>query len=51
MREPEHRGFVGRGRIAHIEPRDEPIELRLGQRIRALVLDRVLGRDHEERLG
>ena len=29
----------------------EPVELRSGKRVRALVLDRVLGRDHEERTG
>ena len=30
---------------------EEAVELRLGQRERALLLDRVLGRDQEERLG
>ena len=34
------------------EPRlqEEPVELRLGEREDALELDRVLGREHEERL-
>src|SRR5258705_134837 len=31
-------------------PDEEAVELRLGQRERALVLDRVLGRQHEERV-
>ena len=36
-------------RVADAEPQQEPVELRLGQRIRALVLDRVLRREHDER--
>ncbi len=32
----------------HVE--HEPVELRLGQRIRPFLLDRVLRRQHEERL-
>src|SRR5262245_30853247 len=36
-------------RIADLDLEHEAIELRLGQRIRALLLDRVLGREHEER--
>jgi hypothetical protein len=31
--------------------RKKPVELRLGERERALVLDRVLRREHEERAG
>ena len=36
-------------RIAERGPHREPVELGLGQRKRALLVDRVLGRDHEER--
>ena len=36
-------------RIADADPQQEPVELRLGQRIRALVLDRVLRREDDER--
>ena len=39
------------GRVPHRHPHEEPVELRLGQRIGALVLDRVLGGDHHERAG
>ncbi len=45
----EHPPLVLAFRIADAEPDHEAIELRLGQRVRALVLDRVLRRDHEER--
>ena len=38
-------------RVADVEAEQEAVELRLGQRIGALVLDRVLGPDHEERVG
>ena len=37
--------------IAEAEPDHEPVELGLGQGERALVLDGVLGRDDEERIG
>ncbi len=37
--------------IADPDIEHEPVELGLGQGIRALLLDRVLGGDHEERLG
>ena len=37
-------------RIAHAQLQHEPVDLRLGQRVRALLLDRVLRREHEERL-
>ena len=36
-------------RVAHEELEQEPVELRLGQRVRPLHLDRVLRRQHEER--
>ena len=36
-------------RVAHRDPHEEPVELRLGQRIGAVELDRVLGGDHHER--
>ena len=45
----EHLRLVRERRVAEVEPHREPVELRLGQRVRALVLDRVLGRDHHER--
>jgi hypothetical protein len=35
----------------HVDLEEEPIELRLGQRVGALHLERVLGGEHEERLG
>ena len=40
--------FVG---YPTVELHHEPIELRFGQRIRAFLLDRILRREHEERLG
>ena len=33
-----------------VDQQHEPVELRLGQRVRALLLDRVLRREHEERI-
>ena len=36
--------------IAEPDPEHEPVELGLGKGERSLVLDRVLGRDHEERV-
>ena len=36
-------------RVADPDPEQEPVELRLRERIGALVLDRVLRREHEER--
>ena len=44
------RRLLAERRIAEREPRGEAVELGLGQRIRPLVLDRVLGGDDEERL-
>ena len=43
--------LLDRLRIAEPEAEHEPVELGLGQRERALVLDRVLGGDDEERVG
>ena len=43
--------LLGRRRIADQHLEHEPVDLRLGQRVRALRLDRVLGRHHEERIG
>ena len=39
-----------RDRIADAQLEHEPVDLRFGQRIRAFLLDRVLRREHEERL-
>ena len=41
--------FLRRARVADIDEEHEPVELRFGQRIRALLLDRVLRREDEER--
>ena len=38
-------------RVADHDLEQEAVDLRLGQRVRALGLDRVLGREHEERVG
>ncbi len=43
--------LLDRLRVAEPDAEHEPVELRLGQRERALVLDRVLGGDDEERVG
>jgi hypothetical protein len=45
----ENPELVAEARVAERRPQEEPIELRLGERERALVLDRVLRRDEEER--
>ena len=45
----EHLRLVGGARVAERDPDHEPVELRLGQRVGALVLGRVLGRDDDER--
>jgi hypothetical protein len=42
--------LLGRG-VGDQQLEQEPVELRLGQRVGALVLDRVLGGDHDERVG
>ena len=39
------------GRIAERGPHEEAVELRLRQRVGAVLLDRVLGGDEEERIG
>jgi hypothetical protein len=38
-------------RVSDANVEEEPVELRFGQRVRALLLDRVLRREDEERLG
>src|SRR3989442_4482483 len=45
----EHFDLLLAGRIAHVDLQEEPVDLGLRERVRAFVLDRVLGRDHEER--
>ena len=45
----EHLDLVVARRIADRDPHEEPVELGLGQRVRPLLFDRVLGREHEER--
>ena len=45
----EDRDLGVAARVADPQAHQEPVELRLGQRIGALELDRVLRRDHEER--
>ena len=43
--------LLGTRRILHVQLHHEPIDLRLGQRICALLLDRVLRGQHEEWFG
>ncbi len=45
----EHLGLLGERRVSELDTHREPVELRLRQRVGALVLDRVLRRDHHER--
>ena len=47
----EDHDLLDRLRVAEPEAQHEPVELGLGQGERAFVLDRVLGRDDEERIG
>ena len=47
----DHALLLVRGRIPERRPQEEAVELCLRQRERALVLDRVLGREQQERLG
>src|SRR5919201_1750147 len=47
----EDRALLPRRRISHDRLEEEAVELGLGQRIRALVLDRVLRGEDEERPG
>ncbi|PQM46867.1 hypothetical protein C1Y40_02955 [Mycobacterium talmoniae] len=46
---PQHRRLVAFGQIPQFQPDREPVQLGLGQRVGALVLDRVVGRQHDER--
>ncbi len=43
--------FAGGVRVADADPHQEAVQLRFGKWIGAVVLDRVLGRDHHERAG
>ena len=43
--------FLAPARVRHAELEHEPVELRLGQGIGAFLLDRILGREDEERIG
>ena len=45
----EHAPLVVPLRVADADPKQEAVELRLGERVGALVLDRVLGREDDER--
>ena len=45
----KHLPLVRVGEIAEPQPDREPVELRLRQRVGALILDRVVGGDHHER--
>ena len=45
----EHGDLVVAAGVPDRGAEDEPVELRLGERVGAFVLDRVLGREHEER--
>ncbi len=47
----QHRRLLLFGQIAQFEPDREAVQLRLGQRIGALVFDRVVGGQHDERVG
>ena len=49
--EAQHRGLVGRVRIADVDLGQEAVELRFGERVGAFVLDRVLRREHQEGVG
>ena len=51
VREPEHLDLALGVGVVEDDLEEEAVELRLGQREDALVLERVLGRDHEERVG
>ena len=47
----EHLLLLLERRVADLQLEQEAVELGLGQRVGALVLDRVLGGDHDERVG
>ena len=49
-RQPDDLEFLVLARVADVDVEHEPVELRFGQRIGAFLLDRVLRRQHEERL-
>ncbi len=46
---PQNLPLVRHPRIANAQAQHEPIQLRLWQRVSAVMLDRVLGRQHNER--
>ena len=46
----EHRELVLGRRVADADAQEEAVELRLGERVGALVVDGVLRREDEERL-
>ena len=48
---PEHRRLGARVGVAERQAHHEAVDLRLGQRVGALELDRVLRREHDERPG
>ena len=50
-RPPEDLELLGGARIVHPDVEHEPVELGLGERIGPLLLDRILGRQDEERVG
>ena len=47
----QDRDFLALLWVAKLDAHEETVELGLGQRERALVFDRILGRHHQERLG
>ena len=47
----QHRFFLIRRRVTDPYFHNKPIDLRFGQGIRAFLLDRILGREHEKRIG
>ncbi len=48
--DPQHLVLLGIRRVPEDQQEEEPVELRLGERERPFELDRVLGRDDEERV-
>ena len=50
-RHPHDGPLLGSTRIIDLDLKQEPIQLRLGQRIRSFLFDGVLRRQHKERLG
>ena len=47
----QHAAFAGEVGIGNLDLQEKPIQLRFGQRVGAFLLDRVLRRQHVERLG